>query len=74
MVVNLMFRGRNYYSSVPGERLVNCRYSEKKTCERKTRNIQKGVSSKVKLTNLGGGSSFNINKSGDKSKVNMDNR
>ena len=46
----------------------------KKKCERKTGNIQKGMSSKVKLTNLGGGSSFNMNKSGDKSKVNMDNR
>ena len=42
--------------------------------ERKTENIQKGMLNKVKLTNLGGGSSFNINKSGDKSKVNMDNR
>ena len=73
MVVNLMFRGRNYYSSVPGETLVNCRYSKKKN-ERKTGNIQKGMSSKVKLTNLEGGSSFNINKSRDKSKLNMDNR
>ena len=66
MVVNLMFRGGNYYLSVPGETPVNCRYSEKK-CERKAGNIQKGMSSKVKLTNLGGGSSFNINKSRDKS-------
>ena len=68
-----MFRGGNYYSSVPGETLVNRRYSKKKS-ERKTGNIQKGMSSKVKLTNLGRGSSFNINKSGDESKVNMDNR
>ena len=67
-----MFRGRNYYSSVPGETPVNCCYSKKKS-ERKTGNIKKGMSSKVKLTNMGGGSSFNINKSGDKSKLNMDN-
>ena len=75
MVVNLMFRGGNYYSSVPGETLVNCRYSGKK-CERKTENIpkKKGMSSRVKLTNLEGRNSFNINNSGHKTKLNMDSR
>ena len=53
---------------------MNCRYSEKrkKKCKRKTGNIQKGMSSKVELTNLE--DSFNINKSGDKRKLKMGSR
>ena len=66
-------RGK-FYPSVPGETPMNCRYSEKK-CERKTGNIQKkGMSSGVKLTNLEGRNSFNINKSGHKRKLNMNSR
>ena len=69
MVVNLMFGGGNYYSSVPGNA------SELSLFEKKKREKNgKYTEREVKLTNLGGGSSFNINKSGDKSKVNMDNR
>ena len=69
MFPGLMFRDGHYYSSFPWG--IN-RFSFRKKIEEKKENIQNLMSSEVKLTKLVGGSSLNVNNSGDKRKLNMD--